>query len=188
MKSGRATYLKVNWSKPLREYVVDKLSSQLTSDDKHLVIEDSPAGAVALSRLQRELQSKFPQKQWLLCEKDRLQDMVLKMKKKEKKVEREGNVNKKNEKDAVSIEEDAASNEVEAASNVEDALKMQKDKLQLATLLLQSVNSKFCASLEIPDGSMAAEMETSLKSLLDMKSSISPLLSVKDDDLCNEAC
>ena len=83
-----------------------------------------------------EFQSKFPQKQWLLCEKDRLQDMVLKMKKKEKKVEREGNVNKKNEKDAVSIEEDAVSNEVEAASNVEDALKMQKDKLQLATLLL----------------------------------------------------
>ena len=111
--------------------------------------------------------------------------MVLKMK---KKVEREGSVNKKNEKDAVSIEEDAASNEVEAASNVEDALKMQKDKLQLATLLSQSVNSKFCTSLEIPDGSMAAEMETSLKSLLDMKSSISPLLSVKDDDLCNEAC
>ena len=103
-------------------------------------------------------------------------------------MEREGNVNKKNEKDAVSIEEDAASNEVEAASNVEDALKMQKDKLQLATLLLQSVNSKFCASLKIPDGSMAAEMETSLKSLLDMKSSMSPLLSVKDDDLCNEAC
>ena len=31
-------------------------------------------------------------------------------------------------------------------------------------------------------------METSLNSLLDMKSSMSPLLSVKDDDLCNEAC
>ena len=88
MKSGRATYLKVNWSKPLRECVVDKLSSQLTSDDKHLVIEDSAAGAVALSRLQRELQSKFSQKQWLLYEKDRLQDMVLKMKEKERKMER----------------------------------------------------------------------------------------------------
>ena len=103
-------------------------------------------------------------------------------------MEREGKVNKKNEKDAVSIEEDAVSNEVKAAANVENALKMQKDKLQLAALLLQSVNSKFRASLEAPDGSMAAEMETSLKSLLDMKSSISPLLSVKDNDLRNEAC
>ena len=110
--------------------------------------------------------------------------MVLKMK---KKVEREVKINKKNEKDAIFIEEDAVLNEVEDVSNLENALKMQKDKLQLATLLLQSVNSKFCVSLEI-DGSMAAEMETSLKSLLDMKSSISPLLSVKDDDLCNEAC
>ena len=188
MKSLRATYPKVIWSKRLREYVLEKLSTQMTSDGKYLALEDSPASEVALSKLQKGFQSKFPQKQWELCERDRLQDMVFKIKEKERKMEREGSISKKSEKDAVSIEEDAASNEVEAASNVEDALKMQKDKLQLATLLLQSVNSKFCASLEIPDGSMAAEMETSLNSLLDMKSSMSPLLSVKDDDLCNEAC
>ncbi len=140
MKSGRATYLKVNWSKPLREYVVDKLSSQLTSDGKRLVFEDSPAGAAALSRLQMEFQSKFPQKQWLLCEKDRLQDMVLKMKKREKKVEREGSVNKKNEKDAVSIEEDdRASSSLRQSRRVE--MRLEENSLNIHQLTVDAKSS-----------------------------------------------
>ena len=132
---------------------------------------------MALKTLQSDFRRHFPQKQWVLCEKDRLQYMVRRWKR--KKNGRPRKVNKKGEEDAV---------EEDTISNVENQLKTQKDKLQLATLLLQSAKSKFHASDEIPNGSMAAEMETLLKSILDMKSSISPLLSVKDNDLCNEAC
>ena len=106
MKSLRATYPKVIWSKRHWEYALEKLSTQLTSDGNYLALEGSPASEVALSRLQKDFQSKFPQKQWELCEKDRLQDMVLKMKEKERKMERQEKANKKNEKEAVSIEED----------------------------------------------------------------------------------
>ena len=88
-------------------------------------------------------------------------------------------VNKKSEEDTV---------EEDTISNVENAFKMQQDHLQLAVSLLESVESKFQASLEIPDGSMVAGMEASLNSLVDMKSSLSPLLSAKDDDLCKKAC
>ena len=87
-----------------------------------------------------EFQSKFPQKQWLLCEKDRLQDMVLKMKKREKKVEREGSVNKKNEKDAVSIEEDdRASSSLRQSRRVE--MRLEENSLNIHQLTVDAKSS-----------------------------------------------